>query len=83
VTSTRGHQQLEGDPMTRQNRLSRPTSFAASTRVTRASTAGAGLLMAMATTRQVAEVLRRAGRFDTLAPAIAQTGAQRRFADVG
>jgi hypothetical protein len=29
-----------------------------------------------------AEVLRRAGRFDTLAPAIAQAGAQRRFADV-
>jgi len=39
-------------------------------------------LMAMATIRQVAEELRRTGRFDTLAPAFAQADAQRLFADL-
>jgi 2-methylisocitrate lyase-like PEP mutase family enzyme len=47
--------------------------------VARASTASAVSLMAMATTRQVAEELRRTGRFDTLAPAITQADAQRLF----
>jgi 2-methylisocitrate lyase-like PEP mutase family enzyme len=50
--------------------------------VTRASTASAVSLMAMTTTRQVAEELRRAGKFDALAPAFAQADAQRLFADL-
>lgn len=47
--------------------------------VARASTASAVSLMAMATTRQVAEELRRTGSFDTLAPAMTQADAQRLF----
>ncbi len=48
--------------------------------VARASTASAVSLMAMATTRQIAEELRRTGRFDALAPAMTQADAQRLFA---
>jgi 2-methylisocitrate lyase-like PEP mutase family enzyme len=47
--------------------------------VARASTASAVSLVAMAITRQVAEHLRKTGRFDTLAPAITQADAQRLF----
>jgi 2-methylisocitrate lyase-like PEP mutase family enzyme len=47
--------------------------------VARASTASAVSLMAMATTRQVAEELRRTGSFDILAPAVTQADAQRLF----
>ena len=35
--------------------------------------------MAMATTRQVAQELRKTGRFDALAPTITQADAQRLF----
>ena len=47
--------------------------------VARASTASAVALMAMSMTRQVADELRATGRFDKLAPAIAQADAQRLF----
>jgi 2-methylisocitrate lyase-like PEP mutase family enzyme len=47
--------------------------------VARASTASAVSLMAIATTRQVAEELRRTGSFDILAPAVTQADAQRLF----
>jgi 2-methylisocitrate lyase-like PEP mutase family enzyme len=47
--------------------------------VARASTASQVALMAMSMTRQVAEELRATGRFDTLAPAMAQADAQRLF----
>lgn len=47
--------------------------------VARASTASAVSLMAMATTRQIAEELRRTGSFDILAPAMTQAEAQRLF----
>jgi len=46
----------------------------------RAGPNGAASLMAMATTRQVAEELRKTGRFDTLAPTMTQGDAQRLFA---
>lgn len=48
--------------------------------VARASTASQLALMAMSMTRQVADELRATGRFDTLAPAMAQADAQRLFA---
>ena len=47
--------------------------------VARASTASQVALMAMSMTRQVAEDLRTTGRFDKLAPAMAQAYAQRLF----
>ena len=47
--------------------------------VARASTASQVSLMAMATTRQVAEELRKTDRFDALAPTITQADAQRLF----
>jgi len=47
--------------------------------VARASTASQVALMAMSMTRQVADELRATGRFDTLAPAMAQADAQRLF----
>lgn len=47
--------------------------------VARASTASQVSLMAMATTRQVAEELRKTGRFDALAPTTTQADAQRLF----
>jgi len=47
--------------------------------VVRASTASAVALMAMSVTRQVADELRATGRFDKLAPAMAQADAQRLF----
>jgi 2-methylisocitrate lyase-like PEP mutase family enzyme len=48
--------------------------------VARASTASQLALMAMSMTRQVADELRATGRFDTLAPAMAQADAQHLFA---
>lgn len=48
--------------------------------VARASTASAVALMAMSTTRQVADELLATGRFDKLAPAMMQADAQRLFA---
>ena len=48
--------------------------------VARASTASQVSLMAMATTRQIAEELRKTGSFDTLAPAMTQADAQHLFA---
>jgi 2-methylisocitrate lyase-like PEP mutase family enzyme len=48
--------------------------------VARASTASQVALMAMSVTRQIAEELRTSGRFDGLAPAMAQADAQRLFA---
>jgi 2-methylisocitrate lyase-like PEP mutase family enzyme len=48
--------------------------------VARASTASQVALMAMSVTRQIAEELRSSGRFDGLAPAMAQADAQRLFA---
>jgi 2-methylisocitrate lyase-like PEP mutase family enzyme len=47
--------------------------------VARASTASQVALMAMSTTRQIADDLRATGRFDSLAPAMAQADAQRLF----
>ena len=47
--------------------------------VARASTASPISLMAMSTTRQIAQELRRTGRFDALAPTTAQADAQRLF----
>lgn len=47
--------------------------------VARASTASQVSLMAMATTRQVAEELRKTGRFDALTATITQADAQRLF----
>jgi 2-methylisocitrate lyase-like PEP mutase family enzyme len=47
--------------------------------VARASTASQVALMAMSMTRQIADELRATGRFDKLAPAMAQTDAQRLF----
>jgi 2-methylisocitrate lyase-like PEP mutase family enzyme len=47
--------------------------------VARASTASQVALMAMSMTRQVADDLRGTGRFDKLAPAMAQADAQRLF----
>ena len=47
--------------------------------VARASTASQIALMAMSMTRQVADELRATGRFDTLAPTMAQADAQRLF----
>jgi 2-methylisocitrate lyase-like PEP mutase family enzyme len=47
--------------------------------VIRASTASAVALMAVSTTRQVAEELKATGRFDALAPAMAQADVQRLF----
>ena len=47
--------------------------------VARASTASQISLMAMATTQQIAEALRKTGSFDMLAPAITQGAAQRLF----
>jgi 2-methylisocitrate lyase-like PEP mutase family enzyme len=48
--------------------------------VARAGTPSAVTLMAIATTRQIAEELRKTGSFDTLAPAMTQADAQRLFA---
>ena len=48
--------------------------------VARAGTASAVSLMAMATTRQIAEEPRKTGSFDTLAPAMTQADVQRLFA---
>ena len=48
--------------------------------VARAGTASAVSLMAIATTRQIAEELRKTGSFDTLARAMTQADAQRLFA---
>src|ERR1700730_16434734 len=48
--------------------------------VARASTASQVALMAMSVTRQIAEELRTSGRFDGLAPAMAQAEAARLFA---
>ena len=48
--------------------------------VARAGTARAVSLMATATTRQIAEELRKTGSFDTLAPAMTQADVQRLFA---
>jgi hypothetical protein len=45
----------------------------------RANTESALSLMAMATARQVAEELRKTGRFDTLASAMTQADARRLF----
>jgi hypothetical protein len=45
----------------------------------RATTESAASLIAIATTRQVPEELRKTGRFDALAPAITQADAQRLF----
>jgi len=50
--------------------------------VARASTASQIALMAMSITQQIADELRAAGRFDQLAPALAQADAQRLFADL-
>jgi len=50
--------------------------------VARASTASQVALMAMSMTRQIADELRATGRFDQLAPALAQADAQRLFADL-
>jgi 2-methylisocitrate lyase-like PEP mutase family enzyme len=50
--------------------------------VARASTASQIALMAMSMTRQIADELRATGRFDRLAPAMAQADAQRLFADL-
>ncbi|MGA7864703.1 MAG: isocitrate lyase/phosphoenolpyruvate mutase family protein, partial [Stellaceae bacterium] len=47
--------------------------------VARTSTASQLALMAMSMARQVADELRATGRFDTLAPAMAQADAQRLF----
>jgi 2-methylisocitrate lyase-like PEP mutase family enzyme len=47
--------------------------------VARASTASQVALMALSLTRQVADDLRATGKFDTLAPAMAQADAQRLF----
>jgi 2-methylisocitrate lyase-like PEP mutase family enzyme len=47
--------------------------------VARASTASQVALMALSTTRQIADELRATGRFDKLAPAVAQADAQRLF----
>lgn len=47
--------------------------------VARASTASAIALMAMTTTQEIARELRASGRFDKLAPAVAQADAQRLF----
>jgi 2-methylisocitrate lyase-like PEP mutase family enzyme len=47
--------------------------------VARASTASQVALMAMSVTRQIADELRATGRFDNLAPAMAQADAQRLF----
>jgi 2-methylisocitrate lyase-like PEP mutase family enzyme len=47
--------------------------------VARASTASQVALMAMSMTRQIADELRATGRFDKLAPAMAQADAQRLF----
>lgn len=47
--------------------------------VARASTASAVSLMAMTTTRRIAEEMRATGRFDKLAPGMAQADAQRLF----
>jgi hypothetical protein len=49
--------------------------------VARAGTASAVSLMGMAATCHVAEELRKADRFDALAPAIIQADAQRLFAE--
>jgi 2-methylisocitrate lyase-like PEP mutase family enzyme len=48
--------------------------------VVRASTASQVALMAMTTTRQIAQELRATGRFDALAPAMTQAEAQQLFA---
>src|SRR5690242_18796023 len=50
--------------------------------VARASTASQVALMAMSVTRQIAEDVRATGRFDKLAPAMAQADAQRLFAEL-
>src|SRR5271168_1889008 len=50
--------------------------------VARASTASQVALMSAATTRQIAEQLKATGRFDKLAPAMAQADAQRLFTEL-
>ena len=50
--------------------------------VARVSTASQVALMAMSMTRQVADELRATGRFDKLAPAMAQADAQRLFTEL-
>jgi 2-methylisocitrate lyase-like PEP mutase family enzyme len=50
--------------------------------VARASTASQIALMAMSMTRQIADDLKSTGRFDALAPAMAQADAQRLFIDL-
>jgi 2-methylisocitrate lyase-like PEP mutase family enzyme len=49
--------------------------------VARASTASAVALMAVSTTRQIAEEMKASGRFDTLNPVMTQADTQRLFAD--
>src|SRR5215469_14123121 len=49
--------------------------------IARASTASQIALMAMSMTRQIADELRTTGRFDQLAPAMAQADAQRLFTE--